>query len=200
MISKLVLATRNQGKVNEITALLNISNLEILNLNNFPNIPPIIENGVSFTENALIKANTVFTAIGLPVLADDSGLEVDYLNGAPGIYSSRFAGENASDEENNQKLLRLLKAVPDEQRGARFRCVMVLKTVEQTQITEGVCEGIILKAPRGDQGFGYDPLFYVPGLKKSFAEIEVELKNKISHRGIAVSRVRELLQKWQKNT
>ena len=199
MISRLIIATRNPGKSAEIqNALKNLVH-EVLSLAEFPGIPEIAETGTTFEENARIKADTVYEATGLPTLADDSGLEVDYLNGAPGVYSARYSGENATDARNNEKLLAALKNVAPEKRTARFRCVMVLQTGEKTITVDGSCEGIILTGLKGTKGFGYDPLFYIPELKKTFAEISLAQKNQLSHRGLALRRMREILEKDEKS-
>ncbi|MCK5738260.1 RdgB/HAM1 family non-canonical purine NTP pyrophosphatase, partial [bacterium] len=169
MTSKLVLATRNLHKVAEIQAMLTGTNLEVLCLSDFPEIPEIIEDGETFQENAAKKANTVFEYTGLPALADDSGLEVDYLNGRPGVYSARFSGENAADAENNAKLLQMLDGVSAEKRTARFCCVMVLRLSAESLVFDGTAEGQILTEPHGSSGFGYDPLFFSSAENMTFA-------------------------------
>lgn len=193
MISKLVIATRNLNKMKEIAEILDGAKVQLLSLSGFADIPEVIEDGNTFEENARKKASKIFEATGIPSLADDSGLEVDFLNGQPGVFSSRFAGEKATDDINNQKLLKLLESVPETQRTARFRCVMVYTDGVRETVIEGTCEGIILTAPRGKNGFGYDPLFYVPEFKKSFAELEMAVKNKISHRGRALAKFKKQL-------
>jgi len=187
----LVLATRNNGKLREIGTSLNIPSLTYKSLNDFPDLPEIIEDGSSFQENALKKARTVSNSLNLPVLADDSGLTVDYLKGAPGIYSARFAGPRAADSENNKKLLTLLQGVPEEKRMARFVCVLVFYEPSGRWFqTEGVWEGLIAPAPKGDQGFGYDPIFYLPELQKTVAQLSLETKSRISHRAKALEKMR----------
>ncbi|KJS18539.1 MAG: purine NTP phosphatase [Peptococcaceae bacterium BRH_c4b] len=191
---RLVLATRNRGKVNELAELLSPLGVEVLSLDNFPGVPEVEEDGDTFKANALKKALTVSLHTGEIALADDSGLEVDYLGGAPGVHSARFAGVGRDDLENNEKLLRLMKNVPPEKRTARFRCVVALATPEgRTFTTEGACEGIIGNSPRGGEGFGYDPLFVVPEFGKTFAELDMETKNRISHRGRAFSLATEII-------
>lgn len=190
---KLVLATRNRDKVREIRQALEDLDINILSLLDFPEIPEIVEDGRSFEENALKKARAVAQFTGLPALADDSGLEVDYLGGAPGVLSSRFAGEKATYEDNNLRLLGLLKGVPQEKRRARFRCVLALVDGDSTQVVEGRCEGFITEEPKGEGGFGYDPIFYSPELGKTFAEVGSDLKNKVSHRGRALRKMKEVL-------
>jgi XTP/dITP diphosphohydrolase len=183
----LVLATKNQGKIKEIEASLSFPGLTYKSLRDFPEIPEVLEDGASFLENALKKAQTIGQALNLPVMADDSGLEVDALQGAPGIFSARFAGPGATDQANNKKLLDLLREVPEAQRTARFVCLLVLFRPSGEWIqTRGVCEGLITREPRGDQGFGYDPLFFLSHLKKTMAEIPLEIKNRISHRAQAL--------------
>lgn len=182
-----MLATKNRGKVEEFKELLKPLNLEVYSLLDFPAISLPPETGRTFEENAVFKARFVSSLIGLSALGDDSGLEVDALGGAPGIYSSRFAGAGATDEENNQKLLDLLRPYPAEKRGARFRCVLALCT-EQGDIytASGTLEGVIAENPRGEEGFGYDPLFLVPEWGKTLAELGSEIKNRISHRARAI--------------
>ncbi|SHE88028.1 XTP/dITP diphosphohydrolase [Desulfofundulus australicus DSM 11792] len=191
---KLVLATRNPGKVRELSQLLSPLGYEVLSLEHFPGVPEVVEDGATFRDNAVKKATAVARHTGQLALADDSGLEVDYLGGAPGVRSARFAGEGHDDRANNEKLLRLLAGVPPEKRTARFRCVVAVATPEgKVLTTEGTCEGIIAEEPRGEGGFGYDPLFYVPSCGKTFAELEPEVKNRISHRGRALALMREIL-------
>jgi len=186
----LVLASKNKGKIREIETTLSIPSLMFQSLNDFPDLPEIIEDGSSFLENALKKARTIGQTLHLPVLADDSGLEVAGLQGAPGIFSARFAGPQATDTENNEKLLALLKGLPEAERVARFVCVLVFyqPSGEWFQ-TQGICEGRIAQAPRGDQGFGYDPIFYVPQFGKTMAQIPLEVKNRISHRAKALEKM-----------
>jgi XTP/dITP diphosphohydrolase len=181
----LVLATRNQGKSSEIRSFLSHPALEIRDLNDFGSIPEIVEDGVSFDDNAYKKASFTAKVVGFPALADDSGLEVAVLNGAPGVFSARYAGENASDADNNAKLIDELKGVKN--RTARFRCVLSLAVPTGFALTyEAHCDGEILEEPRGDHGFGYDPLFFYPPLRKTFAELTMEEKLRVSHRGRAL--------------
>jgi len=190
---RFLLATRNRDKFKEIREILGKNEWELLSLEDFPETVEVVEDGKTFYENALKKARAAFTATRIPSLADDSGLEVDYLDGVPGVLSSRFAGENASYRDNNEKLLRLMKEVPWEKRKAKFRCVVALVNGEEEKWVEGVCNGIILSEYRGGDGFGYDPLFFVPEENKTFAEMTVREKNKISHRGKAFRKMAELL-------
>ncbi len=190
----IVIATSNQNKLKEFKALLKDYAVTILSLKDFPHIPAIVEDGESFYENALKKATTVARHSGELTIADDSGIEVDALGGRPGIYSSRFAGENATDEENNDKLLKELKGVPPDKRGACFKCVLVVTTPEgKTDFVEGECRGVIIDEFKGNYGFGYDPLFLVPEYNKTFSEISPEEKNKISHRSRALHKLLKLL-------
>ncbi len=191
----LVLATRNQGKVLEIEKMLDFPRLEIRSLQDFPDFPEVVEDGRTFLENAFKKARACSEAAGQPALADDSGLEVDCLNGAPGIYSARFSGAEAADEANNRKLLSLLEGIPEARRAARFVCRMVLYWPEGTWIqAEGFCKGIIARAPRGEHGFGYDPVFYLPEFDKTMAELPLEEKTRISHRAQALRKIRSHLE------
>lgn len=185
----LVLATKNKGKLKELVDLLSPLNIRVASLADYPlGKLEMVEDGETFLENAIKKATTIASLTGNIALADDSGLEVDFLNNAPGVHSARFAGEPSDDRANNKKLLQLMNGVPWEKRTARFRCVVVIATPEgKTFISEGTCEGIITTEERGDGGFGYDPLFYLPAHNKTFAELEPSVKNKISHRGKALA-------------
>lgn len=192
---RLVLATHNEGKVRELQELLVSTGFEVVSLASYPHVPPVVEDGATFHDNAVKKAREVSAAVGEITLADDSGLEVDYLNGEPGVKSARFAGEGHNDAANNQKLLRLLEGVPWEKRTARFRCVVAIATPDGRVATaEGTCEGIIAIEPRGENGFGYDPLFYIPEYGKTFAELTSDAKNTISHRGRALNNARKILE------
>jgi len=186
-MKEIVVATQNKGKIAEIVLALSPLPFKVLALSDFGSIPEAVENGASFAENAILKARHYTKYTGKACLADDSGLEVDALEGAPGIYSARFAGANADDDANNQKLIDKLTNVVDEKRTGRFRCVLAyVDTDESVMTTDGVCEGVILEEKRGVGGFGYDCLFYVPELKKTMAEISKSDKNAISHRGRAL--------------
>ncbi len=190
----IVLASSNKGKLDELTEILSPLGVEISLLADYPGIPEVIEDGETFTENAIKKAKVLCEATGLVALADDSGLEVDFLNGAPGVHSARFAGTDKSDEKNNEKLLRLLKGVPKEKRGAGFRCVIALALPSgQIYTAEGVCRGYIGFKAEGDKGFGYDPLFIIPELGKTFAQLDAITKNNISHRGKALVLIKEII-------
>ncbi|MCW8855349.1 MAG: RdgB/HAM1 family non-canonical purine NTP pyrophosphatase [Gammaproteobacteria bacterium] len=188
-MKKIVLASSNAGKVREINNLLLQNNIEVVPQSAF-DIPDAIEDGLSFVENAIIKARHAAKLSGSPAIADDSGIEVDALNHRPGIYSARYSGEGATSEKNNQKMLGELEGVAEENRSARYQCVMVfMRDADDPMpiITQGSLEGRILEAPRGEGGFGYDPIFYLPDHKCAAAEISLEEKNKISHRAIALN-------------
>lgn len=192
---KIVLATGNKGKLAEFQHLLESLPFDILPQSDFE-VPEAIEDGLSFVENALIKARHASHLTDLPAIADDSGLEVDALNGAPGIYSSRFSGENATDQQNNLRLLSLLQEVPREQRTARFHCLLVfLRHAEDPTplICQGTWEGLIGFTQEGDNGFGYDPLFYIPELDRTSAQLGKDEKNCISHRAKAMALLQERL-------
>ena len=189
MHSKIVLASNNPGKVREFNHLLEGSGLEVQPQSDL-SVTDIEETGLTFVENAILKARNAAQITGLPAIADDSGLEVDALDGAPGIYSARYAGAGASDAQNLQKLLEALKNVYDEHRGARFQCLMVYMrhaTDPVPRIFQGTWEGRILRQPRGENGFGYDPVFFVPDQHRSSAELPPDVKNRLSHRGKALS-------------
>ena len=195
MIKKIVLASSNAGKVREFNELLQGSGIEVVPQTLY-GVPDIEETGLSFVENAILKARNAAQHTGLPAIADDSGLEVDALDGAPGIYSARYAGDGASDEDNLLKLLDALKDTPDAERGARFQCLMVhlRHGADPTpRIVQGTWEGAILHTPRGDNGFGYDPVFYVPEQDCSSAQLAPGIKNRLSHRGQALRRLITLL-------
>lgn len=193
-MNKIVLATGNSGKVKEFRNL--VSGVEVLSLKDFASLPAVVEDGATFEANALKKAQAAADFTGLIAVADDSGLEVDYLGGAPGIFSARFAGDSANDVRNNEKLLHLMQGVPKEQRGARFVCALAIVTPDGREVVvKGDCQGYILEQPRGDAGFGYDPLFFYPPLGKTFAEINLAAKNEISHRAKAVDKGLSVLKK-----
>jgi XTP/dITP diphosphohydrolase len=184
---KVVVATRNRGKVREIVPLLADLPLELVTIDELAPDAELREDGVTFEENALAKARQAAQATGLPAIADDSGLEVDALDGAPGVYSARYAGPGADDDRNNAKLLEALRQVPPQRRTGRYRCVATYvdpaRGIELARA--GACEGEILEAPRGTGGFGYDPLFLVPALRLTMAEIPLDQKNRLSHRAAA---------------
>ena len=193
---QIVLATHNRGKMEEMAAILGHLPVELLTLNAFPEIGDIPETGNTLKENAFIKAETVHRLTGLPALADDTGLEVDALNGAPGIYSARYAGADATFDDNCQKMLKELHGIPVEKRTARFRTVIAFVNGGEKEWVEGVAEGRIIEEKRGIGGFGYDPIFYYPPLRKTFAELDSVEKNSISHRGKALRNFCGILEKW----
>jgi XTP/dITP diphosphohydrolase len=186
----IVLATRNAGKTKEIQEILKDFPVEIKNLDDFGPIPSIEEDGMTFEDNAYKKASFTAKVLGLPALADDSGLQVDALGGAPGVHSARYAGPDATDAENNARLWREMDGQTN--RAAMFVCVISIAVPSGPAITyESECRGIIADAPEGDKGFGYDPLFYFPPLKKTFAQMTAEEKNRVSHRGKAFAELEE---------
>jgi XTP/dITP diphosphohydrolase len=187
-MKSIVLASGNLGKIREFSQILSSFDVEIISQKQF-HVPEAEETGLSFVENAILKARQAAHYTGLSAMADDSGIEVDALKGAPGIYSARFAGKNATDEDNLLLLLEKLKDVPEEQRVARFQCVIVYMRHDNDPmplICQGTWEGRILYAPVGKNGFGYDPIFYVPTHQCSAAELPFEIKNQLSHRGQAL--------------
>jgi XTP/dITP diphosphohydrolase len=191
---KLILATKNANKVEELRAMLEGMNISLSSLLDHLEIKDIEENGNTFEENALIKARAVCEITGEWALADDSGLVVDALGGAPGIYSSRYAGREKDYPANNEKLLREMEDIPDDKRQAAFVCVMTLVGPNGEEYTvEGRCEGEIARSLTGDKGFGYDPLFYLPDYHKTMAELPMDEKNKISHRGRALVKIKDVL-------
>ncbi|WP_420908787.1 XTP/dITP diphosphatase [Brevibacillus humidisoli] len=192
---RIVLATRNQGKVREFDKLFARLGWETVSVAAYPDAPEVVEDGDSFEANAIKKATTIANYLGLPAIGDDSGLEVDALKGAPGVYSARYAGERASDEENWRKLLSELKDVSLSKRTARFRCVLAYVEPGQAPIVaSGQCEGVIVHEPAGDGGFGYDPVFFLPQRMCTMAQLEPDEKNRISHRAQAMQ---NLLQKLE---
>lgn len=193
----IVIATRNPGKAKEFAALFAKEGYQIKTLLDYPDLPDVEETGTTFEENARLKAETIAQLLQQPVLADDSGLVVDALNGMPGIFSARFAGERKSDAANNAKLLHELTNVPDEQRTAHFHCTLVFAAPQkESLVVEADWDGRIARIPQGDNGFGYDPLFIVPGYDKTSAELTSEEKNKISHRGMAVKELERTWKEW----
>ncbi len=190
---KIVLATHNHDKEIELQHSLLGLDVDICSLSEYPDIGDIEETGTTLLENSLLKAHTVHDRTGLPAIADDTGLEVDALDGAPGVYSARFAGADATYEDNVNKLLSVMENVSDDMRSARFRTVISFVDEVQELWTEGFIEGRITEDLRGNMGFGYDPVFYVPRLEKTFAELSTAEKNKISHRGLALQKLRKIL-------
>jgi len=197
---KIVFASKNEGKTRELKALLEGLKVELLSLRDYPDAPHIEEDGATFYENALKKARIVSEYTGRTVIADDSGLEVDCLGGAPGIHSARYSGAGATDAKNIRKLQEEMEGVPGEQRGAAFRCALVLYRTDGTfEAFEGELKGTISLEPSGSEGFGYDPVFVVPGYGMTVAELDPGTKNRISHRGIAFAKLKKSLQKKADN-
>ncbi|MDR3542226.1 MAG: XTP/dITP diphosphatase [Desulfosporosinus sp.] len=183
---KIILATQNQGKIRELQELLVDEGIEVLSIQDIPDWEDVEENGETFADNAALKARAAVKRTGLIALADDSGLEVDVLKGAPGVYSARYAGEPKNDDRNNDKLLQLLETTADDKRTARFRCALVMATpFGKEYLTEGAVEGQIIRKRRGQDGFGYDPIFYLPEYARTMAELTLVEKNKLSHRAQA---------------
>lgn len=192
---KLLVATGNQGKLKEIRRLLEDSDIEVVGLDQYDNPPEVIEDGETFADNARKKAVEMAAFSNCLTLADDSGLVVEALNGAPGVHSARYAGEQGNDAANNAKLLAEMSAVADDHRQAAFNCVMALASPDgQCQTFAGKVSGLIMRAERGAGGFGYDPLFMVPEYGKTMAELSLDIKNRISHRGNALRQVIPVLQ------
>jgi XTP/dITP diphosphohydrolase len=193
---KIILATRNPGKANEISGILEGLPLELTSLLESPHLPDVREDGQTLEENALKKAREIFTATGLPALSDDTGLEVYHLGMRPGVLSARYAGDAASYEDNYRRLLAELSGVPDQLRGARFRCVAVFVAEGLTRMTEGTCKGRITTEPRGTGGFGYDPVFLPDGFSETFGQLSTEVKNMMSHRAEAFRQMKVLLAEY----
>lgn len=196
-VQKIVLASNNAGKVREINQILGDLDFEVVPQAEF-DIPEADETGLSFVENAILKARHAAALSGLPAIADDSGLEVDALHGAPGIYSARYAGVGASDTDNLNKLLDAMRGVPEAERTARFQCLMVYMRHDEDPtplICQGTWEGRILDSAQGESGFGYDPVFYVPERDCSSAQLDAETKNRLSHRGKALKQLLAAMQK-----
>jgi len=188
-----ILASHNPHKVDEMKSVLQNLSVKIMTLDDYPDIGDIEEIGDTLKENALLKAKTVNRITGFPAIGDDTGLEVDALNGEPGVYSARYAGEHATYEDNVRKLLIEMSGVHENERSARFRTVAAFVDGETELISEGIIEGNISVEPKGTSGFGYDPLFYLPEMNCTFAELSAEEKNKISHRGIAMQELQKHL-------
>ncbi len=194
MIQKIIFASGNDGKWREIANVLQDTTIAIISLDQYPDLAPGMEDGSTYLENAMKKAAPIVQATGLPTLADDTGLEVAYLKGAPGLHAARYAGEQCSPQDNMNKMLQELQGVPWEQRKACFRSVLVLLKPDQSYVVvEGILEGYISLEPKGEQGFGYDPIFFVPELGKTLAELTLAEKNKISHRAKALQQLKNYL-------
>lgn len=194
MIKEVILATGNRHKSEEIKSILKDLDIEIMPMTSFPDYPVTVEDGATIEENASKKAKEVAEFFKKWAIADDSGLEVDYLNGKPGVYSARYAGENCSYDDNNKKLLEELKNVPEEKRTAKFRAVIAVASPEgKIFLADGKIFGTIREHTAGTEGFGYDPVFYIPQYGKTFAELGYEIKNSISHRAKALQKVKEII-------
>lgn len=197
ILREVVIATRNPGKLREIASILAPLPVKFLSLKDFPEIQELVEEGSTFAENAGMKARTIARLTGRLAIADDSGLAVQALEGRPGVFSSRYAGEKATDQERCQKLLNEMAAVPEGRRQATFVCaVAVANPAGKMQVVQGECQGHISLAPRGKHGFGYDPIFFVPEYGKTMAELEPEVKNHISHRARALEKLKLILLKF----
>jgi XTP/dITP diphosphohydrolase len=193
-MKKIIIASNNKGKIKEIRAIIGEQDIELLDLKDIGFTDEITEDGYSIKENAVKKGLSVMKAVGELTIADDSGLEVDAIDGQPGVLSARFSGEGATDESNNRKLLELLSNIPMEKRGAQFRCVMALIYPNGRILTaEGICRGRIAYKPIGDKGFGYDPIFIPNGYDKTFSQLGSHVKNQISHRAIALDKMKGIM-------
>ncbi|WP_129704959.1 XTP/dITP diphosphatase [Priestia megaterium] len=191
---EIIIATKNAGKVKDFETLFSPKGFKVKSLLDFPEIEDVEETGVTFAENATLKAEAISSALNKPVIADDSGLAIDALNGEPGVYSARYAGENKDDNANIEKVLQKLNDVPFEKRTARFHCALAIAVPgKKTEIVEGTCEGHILEEQRGENGFGYDPIFFVEKWRCSMAELTKEQKNQISHRANALKKLAPLI-------
>jgi XTP/dITP diphosphohydrolase len=188
-----ILATHNLNKITEIKKAFDDAEIDILSLHDFPDLPDVIEDGATIEENSLKKAKEIFEHTRITAIADDTGLEVDYLDGAPGVYAARFAGENCTYEDNNIKMLKSLKGVAVDNRGAKFRCIVSMYGQDILEVTQGILEGEIIEELTGNNGFGYDPIFKPKGFEITLAELSLDDKNKISHRGQAVSKMVEII-------
>lgn len=198
-MQELVIATTNKGKLREIQELLKGLDFKVTSLADYPDAPLVEEDGKTFSQNAVKKAATIALYTGKLTMGEDSGIEVKALGNQPGIYSARFSGEGASDEKNNRKLLRLLKGVPFEKRRARYRCFAALVDGKRiVDIVSGSCSGLIAPRAKGKNGFGYDPLFFIPRCNKTFGEIDPSVKARISHRARALAKVKEVLKEYCK--
>ena len=200
MMMKVVIATHNKDKLEELKNGLSILSIDFMDLSSFPEVGEIIEDGKTLKENALIKAKTVFDITGIPAIADDTGLEVDAIGGKPGIYTARFAGENCTYMDNVNKMLSVMKNIKESNRGAVFKTVMAFYDGKRELFSEGVVKGVITKEKKGLGGFGYDPIFYVVEEGKTFAEMTIEKKNIISHRGRAIKNLMPILTSYFKSS
>ncbi|MCC5801355.1 MULTISPECIES: XTP/dITP diphosphatase [Rossellomorea] len=194
MTKRVIIATKNRGKAKEFQHMFAPYGYEVQTLLDLPHIEDVEETGVTFEENAILKAETVAGELGALVIADDSGLAIDALEGRPGVYSARYAGEEKSDEANMAKVLDELESVEESDRTARFHCVLAIAGPDmETKTVTGSCEGMILREKRGTNGFGYDPIFFVPSLGKTMAELTQDEKSQISHRGHALEKLGNMI-------
>ncbi|TMU85740.1 XTP/dITP diphosphatase [Bacillus sp. BHET2] len=194
MTKRVIIATKNSGKAKEFQQMFAPYGYEVQTLLDLLHIEDVEETGETFEENAILKAETVAKELGELVIADDSGLAIDALEGRPGVYSARYAGLEKSDEANMEKVLSELQSVEESERTARFHCVLAIAGPDmETKTVTGTCEGMILKEKRGSNGFGYDPIFFVPTLQKSMAELTPDEKSQISHRGHALKKLRNII-------
>lgn len=198
-LKQILIATKNIGKVNEFKALFSQMGIEVKSLLDFPEVTDVEETGSSFVENAVLKAEAISTQFNEIVIADDSGLTIDVLNGRPGIFSARYAGEEKNDQANNKKVLSELAGVPFKKRKAHFQCALAVAFPQKETITvEGVCDGYITEEPIGNNGFGYDPIFFIVEKNKTMAQLTKEEKNKISHRALALAKLSKMLEMHMK--
>jgi XTP/dITP diphosphohydrolase len=189
-MKQVIIATKNAGKAREFQALLGKRGVEVKSLLDFPNCPDVEETGNTFAENAILKAEAMARYFNTTVIADDSGLSIDALGGRPGVYSARYAGEEKNDQKNIAKVLSELEGVPFAKRTARFHCALAVAAPgRRTAVVEGTCEGYIAEKPQGENGFGYDPIFYIPKKGKTMAQLSAEEKNQISHRAKALEKL-----------
>ncbi len=196
-MQELLIATKNKGKVREIADLLAPTGIRVTSLLDHPGMPEIIEDGTTFRANAAKKAVVIAEHTGVLVMGEDSGLEVDALDGRPGVYSARYSGEHATDESNNDLLLKELDGMAYAKRTARYRCAMALADKDTlVDVVEGSCEGIIATERRGTNGFGYDPLFLIPSYQKTFGELDLSVKHTMSHRANALKKFLKLLENY----
>jgi XTP/dITP diphosphohydrolase len=196
-MKRIVLATHNRDKATEFQQIFADLSVSVETLDDYPNVGRIEEDAETLEGNALKKAREVYRLTGVPSLADDTGLEIGYLNGAPGVFSSRYAGTGATYADNVRKLLKDMRGVPPRRRGARFRCVLAfVPATGAVELTEGICAGTILEYPRGDRGFGYDPIFLPLGCPMTYAEMDSTLKNSVSHRAQAAQAMKVILSKY----
>ncbi len=200
-MTELLVATTNLGKLREIKGLLNDLDIKITSLADYPDCPEIIEDGETFAANAIKKAATIAMYTKRLTMGEDSGIEIKALNNQPGIYSARFSGPGATDRKNNMKLLRLLRNIPDTRRQARYRCFAALVDADGiVDVVNGSCNGLITRQSKGQNGFGYDPLFLIPRYGKTFGELDPAIKSKISHRARALKKLKKSLERYMKDS